>query len=114
MEFMRVLFRSGDAETQFGALGLDYRGYLLRWSFVAIAQRDDTDDFRPQCSISSANTAIPDPPDARSNLYPGTTLVQEDLTAATRLEFDVTDALTVYGAVGYREDRKSTRLNSSH
>ncbi len=93
----------GDVENRLGALGIDYRGDRVRWSFDAVAQRDDTDNFRPQISLSSLNNGIPDPPDARSNWYPGTTLVQKDTTVATRLEFDVTDALTVYGAVGYRD-----------
>jgi len=93
----------GNVENRLGALGLDYRSERVRWSFDAIAQRDDTDNFRPQISLSSLNNDIPDPPDARSNWYPGTTLVQKDTTVATRLEFDVTDALTVYGAVGYRD-----------
>jgi len=93
----------GNVENRLGALGIDYRGDRVRWSFDAIAQRDDTDNFRPQISILGANTTIPDPPDARGNWYPGTTLVQKDTTAATRIEFDVTDALTVYGAVGYRD-----------
>jgi len=93
----------GNVENRLGALGIDYRGDRVRWSFDAIAQRDDTDNFRPQISLSSLNNGIPKPPDARSNWYPGTTLVQKDTTVATRLEFDVTDALTVYGAVGYRD-----------
>lgn len=93
----------GDAETQLGTLGIDYRGDRVRWSFDAIAQRDDTDNFRPQISIDGANSRIPDPPDARSNWYPGTTLVQKDTTAATRIEFDLTDRLTVYGAAGFRD-----------
>src|SRR5690606_38240497 len=93
----------GDAETQLGTLGLDYRGDRVRWSFDAIAQHDDTDNFRPQISIDGANSRIPDPPDASSNWYPGTTLVQKDTTAATRIEFDLTDRLTVYGAAGFRD-----------
>src|SRR5690606_23396640 len=46
----------GDAETQLGTLGLDYRGDRVRWSFDAIAQHDDTDNFRPQISIDGANS----------------------------------------------------------
>lgn len=92
----------GDQKTQFGALGLDYQGSRLKWSLDAYVQRDDTDNFRPQISLSSI-TAIPSPPDARANWYPGTALVQRENVIATRLDYDVTDSLSVYGGIGYRD-----------
>jgi iron complex outermembrane receptor protein len=93
----------GDQQEGLGALALDYRSRNLRWSLDAIEQRDDTDNFRPQISLLSTATAIPAPPDARSNWYPGTTLVQQDSTIATRLEYDISDTLTAYAAIGYRD-----------
>lgn len=92
-----------DVETTLGALALDYRGERLRWSLDLISQRDSTDNFRPQVSILSTVTAIPGPPDARSNWYPGTTLLQKDKTAVTRLEIDLTESLTAYAGLGYRD-----------
>lgn len=92
-----------DQETALGALGVDYRGNGLRWSLDAIVQRDDTDNFRPQISLDNAISEIPEPPNARTNFYPGTTLVQKDSTIATRLEYDITDALTAYSSIGYRD-----------
>lgn len=93
----------GNQQTGLAALGVDYRGSRARWSLDAIVQRDDTDNFRPQISLDSGLSAIPAPPDARSNFYPGTTLVQKDSTIATRVEYDITDALTAYAGIGYRD-----------
>lgn len=94
-----------DQETGLGALGVDYRGNRLRWSLDAIVQRDDTDNFRPQISLDNGIAQIPEPPNARTNFYPGTTLVQKDSTIATRLEYDLSDALTAYAAIGYRDGK---------
>ncbi|MCG6203215.1 TonB-dependent receptor [Rhodopseudomonas sp. HC1] len=91
-------FRSG-----LGALAIDYRGDRLRWTLDAISQNDNTDNFRPQISLSSFLGAVPAAPDARSNWYPGTKLRQKDNTIATGLEYDLTDWLTAYAGVGYRD-----------
>ncbi|MEH2498117.1 iron complex outermembrane receptor protein [Bradyrhizobium sp. AZCC 1678] len=93
----------GNWRSGLGALSLDYRGERLRWTLDAISQNDDTKNFRPQVSILSTTTAIPAPPDARSNWYPGTMLRQKDNTIASGLEYDLTDSLTAYAGLGYRE-----------
>ncbi|MFA5902079.1 MAG: TonB-dependent receptor, partial [Hyphomicrobium sp.] len=95
--------KDGNFQTGLGALAIDYRGDRLRWTLDAISQNDNTDNFRPQVSLSSIATAIPAAPDARSNWYPGTTLRQKDNTIASGLEYDLTDWLTAYAGVGYRE-----------
>ena len=92
----------GNAQTGLGAIALDYNGGRLRWSLDAIYQEDNTDNFRPQISLDAVGT-IAAPPDARSNWYPGTALTQRDKTIATRVEYDVTDKLTAYAALGYRD-----------
>lgn len=93
----------GDQKTALGSVALEYDRGGLRWSLDAFAKRDDTDNYRPQISLQTATTYIPEPPDARSNWYPGTSLVQDDKTIVTRIEYDVNDALTVYGGIGYRD-----------
>ncbi|MCG5241631.1 TonB-dependent siderophore receptor [Azospirillum doebereinerae] len=103
----------GDVRTGLGSLGVDYRGERVRWSLDAIVQRDSTDNFRPQISLLPTATAIPSPPDARSNWYPGTTLVQKDTTVASNIEFDVTDWLTVYAGLGYRDGSNDQVFPSS-
>ncbi|WP_338664464.1 TonB-dependent siderophore receptor [Pararoseomonas sp. SCSIO 73927] len=104
------LYRDGEASIEDGnlrsglaALGLDYRGDRFRLSVDGIFQRDDTRNFRPQLTLSSAIPYIPSVPDSRSNWFPGTRLRQQDSTIATRAEYDVADWVTVYGAVGYRD-----------
>ena len=67
-----------------GHLALDYQGKNVRWTLDLIQQEDDTDEFRPQISLLANTTAIPAPPDARTNWYPGTRLRQKDSTVATR------------------------------
>ncbi|WP_336512454.1 TonB-dependent receptor [Roseomonas haemaphysalidis] len=95
----------GDLRSNLATLGLDYRGERFRWSADAIFQRDETDEFRPQISILTGVTEIPKPPNARRNWFPGTTLTQQDTTLATRAEYDLTDDLMVYGAIGYRDGK---------
>jgi iron complex outermembrane receptor protein len=85
-----------------GALALDYRGSRLRWSLDAYTQHEDTDNYRPQIGFQSSVTSIPSPPSGHANFFPGTTLKLQDSVVATRLEYDIDDHLTAYGAVGYR------------
>ena len=50
---------------------------------------------------------MPEAPSGKTNLYPGTTLQSDDKAVATRLEYDINDHLTAYGAVGYHEATSS-------
>lgn len=86
-----------------GALALDYRGSKLRWSLDVITQRDDSDNYRPQISLSNLTGVIPAPPDARTNFFPGTSLQQSDSTIATRVDYDFTESLSGFAAIGYRD-----------
>lgn len=94
---------NGNWRTGLGALSLDYRGERLRWTVDAISQNDDTKNFRPQIGIQTNVPFIPPPPDARSTWYPGVLLKQRDNTIATGLEYDLSQAITAYAAIGYRE-----------
>jgi iron complex outermembrane receptor protein len=93
---------NSDQEQSVGAVALDYRGQKLRWSLDAYTQREDTDNYRPQIGFQSNVTSLPSPPSAHDNFFPGTRLKLQDSTVATRVEYDITDNLMVYGAAGYR------------
>ena len=93
----------GNWRSGLGALGLDYRSERFRWTVDAISQNDDTKNFRPQININASVPFIPAPPDARGNWYPGTVLKQRDNTIATAAEYDLTDWLTAYAGIGYRD-----------
>ncbi|WP_427184639.1 TonB-dependent siderophore receptor [Bordetella bronchialis] len=93
---------NGNQQQTVGAVALDYRGTRLRWSLDAYDQREDTDNFRPQIGFQSSVTSLPDPPSGHRNFYPGTKLKLQDSTVMSRVEYDVTDHITVYGAAGYR------------
>lgn len=95
--------RDGNLQTGLGALSLDYRGERFRWTLDAITQNDDTKNFRPQMTIQGTVPFIPRVPDARGNWYPGTMLKQRDHTIASGVEYDLTDSLTAYAGLGYRE-----------
>lgn len=103
----------GNWQSGLGALSLDYRGERLRWTLDAISQNDDTRNFRPQMTIASNVPAIPAPPDARSNWYPGTMLRQRDNTIASGIEYDLTEALTAYAGLGYREGENAQSFPDS-
>uniref|UniRef100_UPI003B3BDF48 TonB-dependent siderophore receptor n=1 Tax=Herbaspirillum huttiense TaxID=863372 RepID=UPI003B3BDF48 len=97
---------SGSNQQQnMGSVGLDYNGGRVRWSLDAYTQHEDARNFRPQFSISSL--VMPEAPSGKTNLYPGTTLQSDDKAVATRLEYDINDHLTAYGAVGYHEATSS-------
>lgn len=93
---------SGSNQQQtMGSVALDYNGGRVRWSLDAYTQHEDARNFRPQFSIDSSLTTMPAAPSGKTNLYPGTTLQSDDKAVATRLEYDINDKLTAYGAVGY-------------
>ncbi|MFM0061498.1 TonB-dependent siderophore receptor [Paraburkholderia phytofirmans] len=81
------------------AIGLDYRGKKLRWSFDAYNVSENTDEFRSQIGLGSA-TSVPAAPSGYSNLYPGSKLKLRDSAVMTRAEYDINQYVTVYGAVG--------------
>ncbi|WP_076997479.1 TonB-dependent siderophore receptor [Variovorax sp. KK3] len=103
-------FRDGEASVDngkqqvgVGAIGLDYRGSRLRWSLDAYTQREDIEGFRPQIGFQPTLRALPAPPDSRANWYPGTTLKLKDDVVTSRIEYDITDRITAYAGIGYRE-----------
>jgi len=99
---------SGSNQQQsMGSVGLDYNGGRVRWSLDAYTQHEDTRNFRPQFSINSALTAMPSAPSGETNLYQGNTMQSDDKAVATRLEYDIDDSLTAYGAVGYHVAQSS-------
>jgi iron complex outermembrane recepter protein len=103
----------GNWRTGTGALSIDYRGERLRWTVDAISQNDDTKNFRPQLTLQSTVPFIPSPPDARTNWFPGTSLKQRDNTIASGLEYDLTNWLTAYAAIGYRDGYHEQNLADS-
>ena len=104
---------NGNWRSGLGALAIDYRGERLRWTLDAISQNDDTRNFRPQITIDSTVPFTPRPPDARSNWYPGQNLKQRDNIIASGLEFDITDWLTAYAGLGYRDGNGQQNLAES-
>lgn len=82
-----------------GSVALDYRGHKLRWSFDAYNSSENDDEFRSQIGFGLA-TSLPAAPSAYSNLYPGTKMTLRDTAATTRLEYDVNEYVTLYGAAG--------------
>ena len=104
------VFRGGETQIDdgrqklgVGALGLDYRGRDLRWSLDAYTQHESTDNFRPQVGFRPTVTSIPAAPSGHANFFPGTQLFLHDTAVMSRVEYDISRQLMVYGAVGYRE-----------
>jgi iron complex outermembrane recepter protein len=81
------------------AIGLDYRGKQLRWSFDAYNVSENTDEPRAQIGFGTA-TGVPASPSAYNNFYPGSKLKLRDTAVMTRAEFDINRYVTVYGAAG--------------
>ncbi|PDT80244.1 TonB-dependent siderophore receptor [Sinorhizobium sp. BJ1] len=83
-----------------GALALDYEGEDFRATLDVIGQRQDIDaPLRPFFPFGSFE--IPDAPDGRSNVQePWEWARTDDLSWLGRVEYDVSDAVTVFAAVG--------------
>lgn len=93
----------GKQQLGLGALALDYHSRNLRWSLDGLAQRDEISEFRPQSGFVAGITQVPTPPDSRVNYYPGTQFDSRNNTVASKLEYDLSDTLMVYGGAGYTD-----------
>lgn len=91
----------GKQEVGVAAIAVDYRSAKLRWTLDSYGQKEKTDNFRAQNSFRPDITAIPAPPSGHRAAYNGADLEVRDATAATRLEYDVSDNLMVYATGGY-------------
>lgn len=107
------LYRNGETavdrerlEVGFGSLGLDYRGERVRFSFDAAYQNNDGEALRGYMTVAPG-VQIPPAPKLSTNLsQPWEFARATNLLGTTRLEVDVTDNITVFGAFGagsYRE-----------
>lgn len=97
----------GRAMTVLG-LGLDRRGDRARFSADWGWQDNRIDAPRPQVTPAGA---IPKPPSADKNFaQPWTYTDETQLFGALRGEFDVTDAITIWAAVGGREGKERNSL----
>ncbi len=89
-------------------LGLDRRGDRARFSADLGWQDNRIDAPRPQVTPAGA---IPAPPSADKNFAQAWTYTDEtQLFGAVRGEFDVTDAVTVWAAVGGRDGKERNSL----
>nr|WP_315251607.1 TonB-dependent receptor [uncultured Duganella sp.] len=102
------VYRNGDTNIDGGkldfgllALALDYRSEQLRWTLDTYAQREVTDNFRAQTGYRPGIPYIPAAPSGHRAIYNGADLEIRDSTLASRLEYDVSDAWTLYAAGGY-------------
>ncbi len=97
----------GRAMTVLG-LGLDRRGDRARFSADLGWQDNRIDAPRPQVTPAGA---IPKPPSADKNFaQPWTYTNETQLFGTLRGEFDVTDAITIWAAVGGREGKERNSL----
>ncbi|WP_434082619.1 TonB-dependent receptor [Brevundimonas fontaquae] len=97
-----------DREMRVVGLGLDRRGDRARFSADLGWQSNRLDDPRPQVT---PNGAIPTPPAADRNFaQPWTYTDEEQVFGAVRAEFDVSDAVSVWAAVGARDGKERNSL----
>ena len=105
-------YRKGDTaidrqstEETVGALGLDYSGERVRLSADIIYQQQNIDRVVRQFQAGAALTHIPRAPDGDLN-YPGYGYSDmQDFSTVLRGEYDINDAVTVYGGFGERDSR---------
>ncbi len=112
------VYRGGDTPVDkqsshlgMGALGLDYRGERLRASVDLIQQRVSLKNTS-QYSYGFASADIPSPPDSDHAGLLGGRTIQREKSASFRLEYDISDALTVHAAAGHLYQKVETVNNS--
>lgn len=97
-----------DSELNVVGLGIDHRGARARFSADLGFQDHRIDAPRPQVTPAGA---VPAPPSASSNFaQPWTYTVETQLFGAARGEFDLTDDITAWAAVGGRRGKERNSL----
>ncbi|RED37437.1 iron complex outermembrane receptor protein [Rhodopseudomonas thermotolerans] len=103
-----------------GSLALDYRGERLRATLDFIGQRENLDAPQRPFYPSSGNFAVPAAPNGARNVQaPWEWSKSEDKSVLGKVEYDLTDNVTWFGAVGGGNSRVHrlfglpTLLNSS-
>ncbi|MEE7547888.1 TonB-dependent receptor [Xanthomonas sp. Kuri4-1] len=90
------------------ALGLDYRGERARMALDLGYQDHHIDAPRPSVTPSGA---LPDAPDARRSFaQPWTYTDERDVFGVARAEYDLSDTVMAWGAVGVRDGEESNVL----
>lgn len=98
------------SELALAAIGLDYRQDRLRLSGDMGLSDNRLTATRPSVTVTSA-AAIPQAPSAKENFaQPWTYSNEKDIFGSYRAEFDFNDALTAYGAYGFRLGEEENTL----
>ncbi|HEY0682370.1 MAG TPA: TonB-dependent receptor [Steroidobacter sp.] len=91
------------------SLGVDYRGDKARFSADFGWQDHNIDSPRP--SVTPSATAIPRVPDSSKNFAQDWTFSSEkDFFGVARGEYDITDSIDVWAAVGIRDSEEHNAL----
>ncbi len=93
------------------SLGINHRGDQLRLSADIGYQDHHIDAPRPSVSPSFGATAVPKEPDADVNFaQPWTYTDEKQLFGVVRAEYDITKAVSVWGAFGMRDGKEKNVL----
>ncbi len=99
------------AELSVAALGVDWRSRDVRISGDLGAQDNRLSGTRPNVTLGSAVTTVPDAPDNRSNYaQPWTYSNERDVFGTLRTEYDVRPDVTVWAAGGMRHTSEANSL----
>lgn len=117
---LNVARRDGDTaidreqrETGLVAIGLDHRARDWRVSADVGYQDHRLDATRPSVTPGPLLTAVPTPPDASANFsQPWTYSYERDLFGTVRGEFDLSDTVTAWAAIGARQGDEDNDLAS--
>lgn len=112
--------RSGDtgiddehSRTSLVSLGLDWRSADTRLSADIGWQENKLKRARPNVSLSSSVTTVPDAPDASSNYaQPWSYSNERDVFGTVRAEHDFSDKLTGWAAYGFRRSDEANSLGN--
>jgi len=112
--------RSGDtgiddehSRTSLVSLGLDWRSADTRLSADIGWQENKLKRARPNVTLSSSVTTVPDAPDASSNYaQPWSYSNERDVFGTVRAEHDFSDKLTGWAAYGFRRSDEANSLGN--
>jgi len=98
-------------ELDLASVGVDWRGARTRLSADLGWQDNQLHGIRPSVTLTNTVTTVPDAPDNKVNFaQPWTRSNERDLFGTLRGEFDVSDAVTAWAALGLRDSKEFNSL----
>ena len=101
-------------QSRMAALGLDFRSSRLRASLDLIHQRQNSHGIGSSLNMSAVGGPVPSAPDGSASFVQAWNTQQStDDAIMGQAEWDLTDQLTLFGAIGHARNTRSTLIDQA-